>query len=170
MLNGFCHIPNELGDIARLTNGAIDGNFKVCMVDIASLRLQGNGANGRRFVKGFADAPWTPLLFHFVLQIAARHVQTNGVTINVFFCIGGFDVSAAGSNGHHQFNFMVQVLSQAGVGHLTRLAFIDHHQRICWFQKEKRWFTARKSHFFGVLFVVAADAINTSDWKSLSLT
>jgi hypothetical protein len=65
---------------------------------------------------------------------------------------------------------MVEVLSQARVGHLTRFVFVHHDQCISWFQKEKWGFTACETHLFGMLFVIATDAVNASDWKTFSLT
>jgi hypothetical protein len=61
---------------------------------------------------------------------------------------------------------MVEVVRQAGVGLNTGLAFIDHNQRVCGLQKEKGRLTPCEAHLFGMLFIVASDAINPMDWKT----
>ena len=87
---------------------------------IARLRGQCNRADGRRGLKGFADAPWATLLFHIALQIAPGHIQAHGVTVNVLLRIGSCNVLAAHADGNDQLNFMVQIVGECGVRHRYR--------------------------------------------------
>jgi hypothetical protein len=55
---------------------------------------------------------------------------------------------------------MVEVFGQTGVGHVDGLPAWRKHQSVCWLEKEERWLTSRKAHFFGMFFVITAYAIN----------
>jgi hypothetical protein len=73
------------------------------------------------------------------------------------------------ADGHHQLDLVVQVLCQAGVGHLAGLAAFDHDQAVSGLQKEEGRLAAGETHLFGVFFVIAADAINAVHWKAFSM-
>jgi hypothetical protein len=121
-------------------------------------------------IKRFANAPWTALFFHVILQVTACHVQADCIAKNVLLCIRCFDVSATCAYGDNQFNFVVKVLGQAGVRHAACLAFTHNHQGVCGFQKEEGGFSACETHFFGVFFVIATYAVDAASWKAFSLS
>lgn len=77
------------------------------------------------------------------------------------------NVFAAFANGYYQLNFMVQISGQAGVGQGTDIAIVHSKYRIGRFHKEKWRLAAGKAHFFGVLSVVATNAINTVNRKTV---
>ena len=131
----------------------------------AGLGCRCDRANGCRVVERLADAPGATLLFHLVLQVAPRHVQAHGVAEDVLERIIRLDVLAAGANGHDEFDLMVEVSGQAGVGQGARLARVDHHDGVSRFEKEERRLTAGESHLLGMLFIIAAHAVNTVHGK-----
>lgn len=81
--------------------------------------------------------------------------------------VGGSNVFAAFADSDHQLNFVVQISAQAGVGQGAHFTVVDSQHGIGRLHKEKRWFTASKAHLFGVLGIVATDAVNAVDWKTL---
>ena len=83
MLDGFSDVPYQLVDIAALTVLSIDLYVNFGIHHITRLRGWGNGANRCAVVKGFANAPWAPLFFHVVLQVATRHVEADCIAIDV---------------------------------------------------------------------------------------
>ena len=79
--------------------------------------------------------------------------------------LAGGNVFAAFADGHHQFDFMVEIARHAGIRDVPSHALRHHHQGIGGFQKEKWGFTAGVTHFLGVLFIVAPHAINAMNRK-----
>jgi hypothetical protein len=116
-------------------------------------------------IKALADAPGTTLLLHLALQVAPRHIQTNGITVHMRHCLTGGNIAATLADRDHQLNLVVQVLSQARIRHVSGLTIGDKHKRIGWFQKEKWRFAAAKAHLFRVLFVISTHAINAVNRK-----
>ena len=82
----MAHLPVYFQGNARLRNTGHMG-------------CRGNRANRRGVFKAFANTPGAALLFHVVLQVAARHVQAHGVAKNMAVRISGLDVVAAHANG-----------------------------------------------------------------------
>ena len=74
--------------------------------------------------------------------------------------IGCRNIFATFADSDHQFDFVVEVFSQAGVGHVDGLPAGRKNQGVRWLQKKEGWFTSSKAHFFGMLFVIAAHAVN----------
>ena len=160
MLDGFGNVPDELGHGAALAVGAIDLQPDGGLGDVTRLIDGSDGANGGAGVKAFANAPGAALFFHVVLQVAARHVQAHGIAVDVLQRIGRLDVFATLANGHHQFDLVVQVGREAGVGQQAGFAGIDHHDGVGRFHEKERRLAAGEAHFLGVLFVVAAHAVD----------
>ena len=167
MRDGFGNVPDQFGDMAALPILAADLQVNFCVVHVAGLCYRCDRANRCGLVKPLADTPRAALLFHLVLQVAARHVQTNRITKNVLVRIGCLNVFSAGANRHNQFNFVVQVFRQAGVGHRAGAARVHHHDGIGGFQKEKGRLATGEPHFFGVVFIVAAHAIDAANRKAI---
>jgi hypothetical protein len=121
-------------------------------------------------VEGFADAPRAALLFHLVLQVAACHVQAHGITVNVLGRVGGWDIPAAQADGHHQFDFVVQVVGEAGVRHGAGLAGFDHDQTVSRLEEKEGRFATGEPHFFGVFLIVTANAVNAVNWEAVRVS
>ena len=109
------------------------------------------------------------MFFHFVLQVTAGHVQAHGIAIDVLRRVGRRNVAPTFANGHHQFDFVVQVLREARVRHGTGLARFDHHQTVVRFEEEERRLAPCKAHLLGVFFIIAAHTINAVHWKTFGL-
>ena len=167
MLNAFRDVPDQFGGLAALTVLAIDLQVNLGIFDVASIGGSGDRADRCGVVKAFADIPRATEFFGFVLQVAARHVKADGVTVDVLHGVGRLDVFAAGANRHHQLDLMVEILRQAGVRHVAGLAVFNHDQGIGGFEEKERWLAARETHFLGVFFVVATYAVNAVDGKAL---
>jgi hypothetical protein len=80
--------------------------------------------------------------------------------------VGGLDVASAGADGHHQFDLVVQVLRQAGIGHGAGLAGVDDHQRVGRLQEKEGGLAPGEAHLLGVLFIVAPDAVDAVHRKT----
>ena len=117
-------------------------------------------------VKSFANAPRATGFFHLTLKITACHVQAHGIAKNMLVSVGGLNIFTAFANGHDQLDFVVQVVGEAGVGHRAGLARFNSHDAIRGLEEKKRRLAAGKTHFLGVFFVIAADAINTVNGKA----
>ena len=124
-------------------------------------------ANRARVVERLAHLPRPPLLFALPLQVAASHVQAQRVTKNAVVGAINRNVLAALFKGNHQLHFIVQIGRLGRVRNLGCLACLNRDQRVSWLGEEKRIFTAGKSHFLGVLGVVAAYAIDSANRKFL---
>ncbi len=105
------------------------------------------------------------MLLHVVLQVAPGHVQPDGVAKNMVGSVCRLDVLATQTNGHHQLDFMVQVVREAGVGQGANLTRVHHHQRVSRLHEKEGRLAAGVAHFFGVFFIVAADAVNAMHRK-----
>ena len=165
MLNDLGDLPHQLLGRALLTRLPVDLETDLGVLDQTRLRCLGDWPHGRAVIKAFADTPGAPLFFHFALQVAPRHIQANGITIDMRHRLTGGNISAALADRDHQLDLVVKVLRQARIGHLTGLTVGDKHERIGGFQKKKWRFAATKPHFFCVFFVIAAHTINAVDRK-----
>ena len=75
------------------------------------------------------------------------------------------DVPAAGANGHHQLDFVVQVLGLRRVGHGAGGAVGHVDDGVCRFHEEERRLAAGEAHLLGVFGVVAADTVDAAHGK-----
>ena len=94
------------------------------------------------------------------MQVAPGHVQPNRIAEYVPARVGGGDIFAADSDRHHQFNLMVQVAGQAGVGNARRFSGVDDDRGVAGLEKEEGGLTPREAHLLGMLLIVAANAVN----------
>jgi hypothetical protein len=118
-------------------------------------------------LESLADAPGAALLLHLVLQVAARHVQTHGIAVDVLQRIGCLDVLAGLADGDDQLDLVVQILGQRGIGHLVVLP-ASSHGRVRRLHEEERRLAAGKAHFLGVILIVAAHAVDAVNGKALA--
>ncbi len=167
-LNSLSNIPDELVHMAALAVFAVDLQPDFCLLYITRLCSRRDGADGGAVLKGLANAPGAALLFHVVLQIAARHVQAYGIAPDMFHGLRGRNVFAAFANRYHQLDFVVQIAGQRGVGHADSATVFCGQYGICGLHEEKRCFAPRKAHIFGVLRVVAAYAVDAVYGKTVS--
>jgi hypothetical protein len=79
------------------------------------------------------------------------------------------DIAAASAYRYHQFDFMVQIGRERGVGHVHSPACISGQHGTCGFHEKEGGLTPGVAHFFGVVFVVAAYAVNAVYRKPCSL-
>ena len=164
--NRLGDVPDQLGHIAALAVLAVDLYEQLGVAHVACLGHHGDRANWRGMVKGLADAPGAAGFFHLALQVAACHVQANGIAKDVLVRVGSQDVFTAGANGHDQLDFMVKVFGQAGVGDRPRLAGFHNDHTVCGFEEKERRLTPGETHFLGMFFVVTAHAVHAVDRKA----
>ena len=70
-------------------------------------------------IKTLGGFPRLSVRFGLVLLIAAGHVNTNAVAVNMIQGIFNLDTFTALSNGYYQFNFVVNVIGLWRVRELT---------------------------------------------------
>ena len=110
--------------------------------------------------ESFADLPGTTGFFSFVLQIAPRQVDAQGVAVDMCERVGCLNIAASLAHGHHEFNFVMQVAGHGRVGEI----FVVEHEVVGIFLKEKWQFTVRvMTHFARMFCVVAAHAVNAAN-------
>ena len=67
----------------------------------------------RGFVEALADLPGLALVFHLLLQVAARHVEADGIAVDVRQRVDGrLDVAAAALQENDEFELVMVVLGQ----------------------------------------------------------
>src|SRR5512133_2014999 len=88
-------IPDQLRHVAALAVLAVHLQRDVRVRHVAGLRRGRDRADRRRLLESLADAPGPALLLHLALQVAACHVQADGITPDVALHVGGLDVLAA---------------------------------------------------------------------------
>src|SRR5450830_678585 len=81
VLDGLGDVPDQLGNLAGLALLAVYLEPDRGLVQVAGLGHRGDGPDGCAVVEALADAPGASLLLHFVLQVAAGHVQAHGVAV-----------------------------------------------------------------------------------------
>ena len=99
------------------------------------------------------------------LQVTPGHVQAYRIAPDVAHGVGRLDVAATDADRHHQFDLVVQVGGQRRVSHLADHAVGDRQHRVARLEKEERRLTAGKTHFLGMLGIVAADTVDAADRK-----
>src|SRR5688572_20082439 len=110
-----------------------------------------------------ADLPWPTELLRFPLQIAARHVEANGVAIDGGQRSIDRKVSAALLQSYHQLDLMVHVRGSGRVGE-----YAVEHEIVGILLKEERSLAVRVvAHLHSVRRVVPANAIDAVDRKHL---
>ena len=116
-----------------------------------------------RALEGLADFPRTAGALGRVLQIAARHVESDGVAVDVGQRSVGLDVRAARLQGHDELDFEMQILGPRRIGQRSR-----RQQVVGVLLEEERRLTVRiGAHLARMLGVVAADAVDAVHGKQL---
>src|SRR5665647_1351465 len=113
----FRDIPDQLAEIAGLAEFTIDLQVDGAVAQHAKMADRHDLAAHRRLLKVFAQVPRAALVTRCQLQVAPRHVQASGITVNQpdGLCFG--DPKTAGANGHDQFHLKMIVAGAARVGH-----------------------------------------------------
>src|SRR3546814_13554058 len=79
----FGNAPNQLGQVGVLPNFAIDRQGNPTGGEMAGLRRRVQEAERSRLLDIFARIPRPPLVASPELQVAARHVETGRIAIDV---------------------------------------------------------------------------------------
>src|SRR3546814_16614854 len=79
----FGNAPNQLGQVGVLPNFAIDRQGNPTGGEMAGLRRRVQEAERSRLLDIFARIPRPPLVASLELQVAARHVETGRIAIDV---------------------------------------------------------------------------------------
>jgi hypothetical protein len=118
------------------------------------LRRRHERSARRRLVEVLAEVPRTAVVLAPLLQIAARHVQADGVAENVL--VGALRVDAAPAFGErdHELGLVVVIRSLRRIAHLAAVG----HERVCALDEEKRLLAAVAAHLLLMLGIVASDA------------
>ena len=114
-------------------------------------------------IKTLGGFPRLAVGFGLVLLIAAGHVNTKAVAVNMIQGIFDRDVFTALNNGYYQLNFVVNVIGLGRVRELTT----GRHQCIRWFLEKERRLAFIVSHFPNVSQIVATNAIDPAYRETL---
>ena len=115
-------------------------------------------------IEGFAGLPRASLVARLKLQVAAREIVADGVAVDMIKRGSGGYAFPGTTDGDDHFNLVMQIVREARVGDLRAIA----DDGIGWLLKEERRFAGGVlAHFTGMLGVVAADAMDAPDRKSL---
>jgi hypothetical protein len=125
------------------------------------LRWNECGAGGR-VLEGLSHFPGALQFLGFGLQIAARHVDADGIAEDVLHCLRGLDVGAARFEANDQLDLEVHILSGRRIGEFPV------NDDVVWvLLKEERRVLDVAAHFPRMFDVVAAHAVNAVDRKEL---
>ena len=155
--DGVRNVPDHVLQIGLLAQLAVDrerdGAGRVVAVACHGM----DRGDRRRLVEGLAEVPRTTHVSRLDLQIAARHVQTDGVAVDMIQRTRGRDLEAATVQSHYQLDLVMQVRRAGRVVHLAALG----HDGIGRLEEEKRRLFVRVfAHLARVGGVVASDAVN----------
>ena len=124
-------------------------------------------ADRRAFVKTLANFPGLFFVAQSALQVAPRHVQAQGVTIDMTQSVGHVDVAPAFAQRGHQLHLVVVVFGQAGIGVISDRPGRHKLDGVGGFLEEKRRLPGRvAAHFSGVRSVVATNAIDAPNGEN----
>ena len=101
MLDDLADVPDQLADGAALAVLAVHLHVDFGVLHVAGLRRRRDGADRRGFVEGLADAPGAAKFLLFALEVTARHVQTDGIAVDVLLGVRRLDVLATHANAGH---------------------------------------------------------------------
>ena len=103
------------------------------------------------------------------LNVAARQVEADGIAENQAFGGVDRDIRPASPERDDQLDLMVQVCGRRRVGDADLAGAADH--RIARLHEEKRRLAPlgllERTHFAGVIGIVAADAVDAADRKQI---
>ena len=145
---------------------AIHLQFDAACIQMPNGRCRLQRPNRAGPLKGFADLPRTALLFRFALQIAARHVEADGIAPDMLQRIAQGDVGAATFQRHHKLDLVMHVVAVRGIGKLA-----GGIEVVGVLLKEERRFAIRvMPHLNRMGRIVAADAIDAAHRKGTAAT
>lgn len=163
--NGLGHIPDQIRQIALLTHFAVDLEPDRALVGMTELRRRHQRCARRRMVETLAHVPWSRQFLGFALQVAARHVEPDGIAVHQLQRLFHRNIAAAFGERHHQFDFMLVVLGLARIRHFA----VGRHDGVGRLHEEERRFAVGiVAHFARVSGVVAADAVYATHWKRIA--
>ena len=154
------HRPDQVGQVRRLLDLAVDGQFDLAVFGIKTFARLVDQAQRRRLLDVLARVPRTALGAGFQLQVAARHVQAGGVTPDVIQRVLDGDVATALADGDDQLSLVVEVLGLRRIGDGRP---VQHHGLGPGGEEEGRLAVRVAAHFAGMGGVVAADAEDAAD-------
>src|SRR5690349_5190384 len=89
------HAPDQLGEVALLTLGAVHRQPDLALGGVADLRSRLHGRAGRGVLERLADLPGPLLLARGDLQVAPGEVDADGIAVDVVERLLDRDVGAA---------------------------------------------------------------------------
>src|SRR5882757_3497898 len=119
------HAPDHVAQVTVLAGLVVDHQLDLALAQVTALRRRGDRAAWRGVLEGFADLPGLLHLLHVGLAIAARHVEADGVAVDMLVGLLGGNVHGAGLHRHHQFRFILEVAGEFRVAHLAAVLH-DH--------------------------------------------
>src|SRR5450830_451165 len=157
MGNDLGHIPDQLVEVALLLDFAIDLQPDGALGQVAHLVDRDDVCHRRGMLEGLADLPGTARFLGFILQIASRHVQTQGIAVDVVERLFDRDVGATLADGNDHFHFMVDIACHRRVREIA----VVQNQIVRVLLEEEWQFTVRvMAHLAGVFRIVSADTVN----------
>jgi hypothetical protein len=121
----------------------------------------GHRHDGRRcrLVEALGHVPGAAQLLGLRLDVAAGHVQADGVAIDQIQRLFHRDIAAALGQRHHHLDLVMVIGGSGRIGHHG----VGRHDRIGRLHEEERLAVWVMAHFAGVGGIVATDAIDAAD-------
>jgi hypothetical protein len=154
-----------MGDAAGLAHLAIHRQGNRRLLDARHVLRAMDQTDGRGIIECLAHFPRTARIFHLPLQIAARHVETDRVAVDMLARLFHRDITATLADRHHQLAFIVVIAGLRRVRQFRHGARLRRHDGrvVAGFAKEEWRFAVRiGTHFTRMARVIAAHAIHAA--------
>ncbi|MNT07977.1 hypothetical protein D3C72_1427010 [compost metagenome] len=117
----------------------------------------------RRGIEGLADFPGAAHLAHLHLQVAAGHVEADGIAPDVFECLFDRDIRTSLADHGHQLGLVVVVLRLRRIRQVQRGTCLHRDDRVRRLaEEERRLAVGIEAHLARMGGVVAAHAIDAA--------
>ena len=159
--NDFRHVPDQLVEIAVLAQFAVALERDLALRRMSDLARRLERSARRRMVERLADFPRPLEVARGDLQVAAGEVDADRVAPDAIVRLGDRNVAAAALERDHQFDLVMHVLGERGVGHRTAV----RHDGVGGLGEIERRQPLVLAHFADVLDIIAPDAPDAADRK-----
>ena len=129
--------PNHLIKRGALFNDAVDRERNSFFVKTSNCADGVERPNWRRAIKRFTDFPRFFLITKHALQIAPGHVEPKGIAKHMIKCAFNRNIFATRLKRSNEFDFVVVVFGEAGVGMVFDFSRRHVLNRICGLLKKE---------------------------------
>lgn len=163
MGNNVVDWPDQFGQVGVLFDDTVDrqGDPSRAGIEAASPGrfLADQPASRRRLLDILAGIPWPPEITGLELQVAAGHIEPDGITPYRPLRLPRLYLESRLPHGHDQFDLEMEVMGFGRIGDAAGIGRVGVDDRLGPFGEEERGFAIGIApHLAGMGFIIASDA------------